>query len=443
MKGKPLLCILMCLAFVAGLSIQAVAAPLRETVSAILQPSTLLVNGELHTAQSLNYQDTTYVSLRKIAELLGCKVHWDSKTRTITIKGLPSFTDPEIIEPSKSNLGVFPGYFKNVDYSNPEVFLMNGEQTKANDEIRAIAAQFNNNNDLSTIQEIFQWLDKNVHYGPGDKFGRTSAQIIGSRIATGCTDYGLAFATLAREKGIPTVFVQTARIDWIQDLVSNRQEAIHIRGHILVEVFIKDQWYLVDSTAGKLFLDYDKDNLSLCDGYYTFAKSIEVWDSGVLNEQENRVAMFSAFHGFDPSRYQNPKYDYIDLRTGERRASGDFVAETPSQPVEFRAAILGAQAPVEKFGPKFNLASRDVMRAGYHVPEERIQGLETLVLLTFAGEPLPDYLLKAVPRLDDPGEFYCSYVDDGKRIVVVKAASEEKLMQMIDVLPGDILDNDY
>ena len=65
------------------------------------------------------------------------------------------------------DLGVFPGYFKNVDYSKPDVFLVSGEQTQANDEIRSIAAQFSNKKDLSTVKEIFGWMKRNLDYGPG------------------------------------------------------------------------------------------------------------------------------------------------------------------------------------------------------------------------------------------------------------------------------------
>lgn len=90
MKRKSLLLIVMCLVFVAGLVTQAVAAPLRQTVSAILQQSTLLINGEQHSAQSLNYKDATYVPLRKIAELLGTDVFWDNKTQTVKINSTPA-----------------------------------------------------------------------------------------------------------------------------------------------------------------------------------------------------------------------------------------------------------------------------------------------------------------------------------------------------------------
>lgn len=330
-----------------------------------------------------------------------------------------------------SDLGVFPGYFKNVDYNKPEVFLANGEQTKANSEIQAIATQFNNRKDLSTVQKIFRWTSQNLRYGPGEKFGRTSAQIIGSRIATGCTDYGLAFATLARGKGITTVFAQAARIDWIEDLVSGSPQANMIRGHILVEVLVDGEWYLVDSTAGKLFLGYDKNIPSLCDGYYAFAKSIEVWDSGVLDERENTQAMCSLFKTFEPKCYENPKYDYIDLHTGNRKTSGEFVPEQQqpdqNETSQTQAVVLGQKAPVELFGPKFSLqAPAAAWSSVTGVGENRFRAASTIVLLCADSEDsslgtMPSYMAEFFSELSTPGEIVRSYLQDGKRIVIAKA----------------------
>jgi len=111
---------------------------------------------------------------------------------------------------------VFRGYFLNVDYSYPELFLQCGPQTRITDEIAAIADQFNDNKNLSTIKEIYGWMMGNLRGVEGEKFGRTSHEIITTGGVTGCTDYGLAFVSLARAKGIPSVFIQTARIDWIE-----------------------------------------------------------------------------------------------------------------------------------------------------------------------------------------------------------------------------------
>ena len=65
--------------------------------------------------------------------------------------------------------------------------------------------------------------------------------------------------------------------------------------------------------------------------------SLEVWDSGARNERENHDKMMSVFGGFDVSRYQNPKYDYVDLMTGQKRASQEFTAAVGGDGQLFRS----------------------------------------------------------------------------------------------------------
>lgn len=209
---------------------------------------------------------------------------------------------------------VFNGYFYNIDHTNPEVFLKNGPQT-TNNNYQSDLEKFNNDKNLSTLTQIFKYISESkYHYGDGEKFGRTVDDIMETEILTGCTDYGLLFASITRDKGIPTVFLQTARVDWIYDRVRDMDNGI--TGHILIEVYIDGQWRLVDSTAGRYYPDYNIKDFSLNDGYYVFSKSIEVWDSGVSNERENSDMMRDLFKNFNVDAYKDPLYEYIDLRNG-------------------------------------------------------------------------------------------------------------------------------
>lgn len=209
---------------------------------------------------------------------------------------------------------VFNGYFYNIDHSNPDVFLKNGPQT-TNSNFQSDLNGFNDKKDLSTLIQIFKYVSASkYHNGDGEKFGRTVDEIMETEILTGCTDYGLLFASLTRDKGIPTIFLQTARIDWIYDRVRDMDNGI--KGHILIEVYIEGKWRLVDSTAGKYYPDYDYNNFSLNDGYYVFSKSIEVWDSGISDERENTTIMRNLFKNFNEEAYIDPVHDYIDLRNG-------------------------------------------------------------------------------------------------------------------------------
>ena len=335
---------------------------------------------------------------------------------------------------------VFRGYFLNVDYSNPELFLQCGPQTRITDEIAAIADQFNDKKDLSTIIEIYGWMMRNLRGVEGEKFGRTSHEIITSGGVTGCTDYGLAFASLARAKGIPSVFIQTARIDWIEARKSSNSGMIV--GHILVEVFIEGKWYLVDSTSGRLYLNYDRNNFSLPDGYYVFAKSIEVWDSGAKNERENWQMMMDLFWIFDPSVYNNPGYDYIDLTTGETKSSGVFTGH--STVIGSSALIFGKQSPVELFDDRFtaHLSNKRLLDL-YFADIDEVMSTQRIIVLHSLDQPatMPDYMLGIIPEFSSSETpVILNEIRDGRRIVLIMTDTTDELMKIIKELPEDFLD---
>ena len=202
-------------------------------------------------------------------------------------------------------MSVFRGFFANPDYSKPEEFLHCGsdKQTEITDDIRAIANNFNDRRDITTLAEIQQWLRRNMKEGEGPKFCRTSHEILTSRMETGCADRGLAFIALSRARNIPSVFVQTAHRSWVQDLQKRKEQARPVVGHILVEVYINREWYLIDPTTGYLMLGYDGTNPSISGRLYVFSKSLEVWDTGIRNIEENNETMINLFSGFEDANF--------------------------------------------------------------------------------------------------------------------------------------------
>ena len=73
------------------------------------------------------------------------------------------------------------------------------------------------------LASLFLWIKKEVKYSQEKeiqklKFMRTAKEIWESKKASGCTDYAILFATLARTLGIPTTILHTAEYDWLQRL---------------------------------------------------------------------------------------------------------------------------------------------------------------------------------------------------------------------------------
>ncbi|MFA5523752.1 MAG: stalk domain-containing protein [Tissierellales bacterium] len=437
------------------------ASNIKQKIDVMINSINIEVNGKKVEADNILYNNTTYVPLRKVAEMLGKEVDWDGATNTAGINDIP-INRKEIVTESKEktsdfntdkykvdNKDVFKGYFHNTDYSDPNAFLNSNGQTKITKEIQNIADNFNDNKDLSTVREIYQWIVKNMRGTEGEKFGRTSHDILTSKGLTGCTDYGLAFVPLARAKGIPTVFVQTARIDWIE--ARQKSNSGMITGHILAEVFIdidndgKKEWCLVDSTSGRLYLGYDTNNFSLSEGYYVFAKSLEVWDSGAKNEQENHKVMMDLFKDFDLSLYKNPKYQYINLLTGKEEQTNEFRAD--STVIGNSAQILGEKEPAELFDRKYTSGFKQKNLVSFSSSNKKNMTSTQRIIALYSNDmsdSIPDFVKELIPELNNSYEEYImNKVRDGRRVIVIIAKDINRLLEIIEDLPDDFLDNDY
>lgn len=201
------------------------------------------------------------------------------------------------------------------------------------------------------------------------------------------------------------------------------------------------------SAAGRLFVNYDKSSRSLPDGYYVFAKSIEVWDFGVMDERQNHSTMMRIFDGFDASLYKDPKYDYVDLVTGERRKGEEFKAQSQQSPGPARSAVVGQRAPVELFTSRFgSYLGRRNQCAFALVTESDVASASNLVLLytpDLAGQ-VPQFLYGFVPELKAAGaDSAMSFVKNSKRVILVKALTEQELVSAVSALPTDIPVRDY
>lgn len=266
---------------------------------------------------------STYVPLRFVGESLGMKVDYSNGIITIdTSRDAFSYGDPaDMSRPTPS----FAGFFRNPDYSDPSVFLADGTQTKPGSLIKDAASKIAGKNQEEKLSAIYAWIYNNMFgvSGPAAdavKFTRTAEEIVASKFLTGCTDYALVYAAVARECGIPSVIVDALRVDWITDMQVKASSAMaNVRGHFFVEAYADGKWFLVDSTAGYIYPEYDNRNFSLPSGYYAMTKSLDVWDSG-LNADNIMAAYSGNFHDFDPARYADPGYGHYSATDPEREA---------------------------------------------------------------------------------------------------------------------------
>lgn len=210
----------------------------------------------------------------------------------------------------------------NLNRENLDDFLINNMQNNVGEETLRFSELIGDINDIEDIANFYKVFiqefkpDKNREV---EKFKRTTEEIVKSRICSGCNDAGLVLSTILRLKGIPTVFVSSGHIDWAKDLQEQNENARSVRGHIFLEIYLNDKWYLFDSMAGKIYDNYDYNNLSLPNGYYAFRKTLNNCNFGAYTLKDNNQIMSEAFKNFDLKEYDESNYECIDLRLIDNR----------------------------------------------------------------------------------------------------------------------------
>lgn len=204
---------------------------------------------------------------------------------------------------------VFKGLFTNPDYSNLSLFLEEDEVVNITPQVEKVAELINDEKNISTLKEIYNLLRTiPTDNSPSNIFEVSASKILSTPIIGGCTTYATAFAALAKAKGIPTVIVDCAKLEWIEDGCS----LSYVQGHFFVEVFIEGEWFLVDSTSGKLYKDYDRGNWFLPNEYIAFYKALSVIDTGATEKTHNLLQRV-AFVKRQDINYIDPNYKEVDL----------------------------------------------------------------------------------------------------------------------------------
>ncbi len=202
----------------------------------------------------------------------------------------------------------------NIDRTNLNDFLINSMQNNVGLAMMEFADMVGEIKSLDDIERLHNIFLNEFTLDEVDKFSRVTEDIIKSKIWSGCNDAGLVLGTVLRLKGVPAIFVSSAHIDWIKDLQEENDKAKMVRGHIFLEIYLNDRWYLFDSANGKIYDNYDYNNLSLPGGYYVFRKGLNNYNFGAYSVKENNKIMQETFKNFDLSNYNEPNYNCIAFK---------------------------------------------------------------------------------------------------------------------------------
>ena len=93
-------------------------------------------------------------------------------------------------------------------------YLMNNGQSSVNNQIRNFCKSIPDIYSIDDLKELdkifFEYFSRDTST---PKFSRSVIDIFNSKTFSGCSDIGMMMATILREKGIPTIYVETANVD--------------------------------------------------------------------------------------------------------------------------------------------------------------------------------------------------------------------------------------
>jgi transglutaminase-like putative cysteine protease len=157
------------------------------------------------------------------------------------------------------------------------------------------------------VWEYFEYDNREAHLS----FTRTADQLFRNKVLGGCSDYALVQATLFRALNIPSRLVLTADVEWMGKYKTNK--LYMTRGHVFIEVYLEDAWYLVDTAYRTFYIDYRPEQRNYPrDLYYVF-RGADYWELGIRSVRDvDRLFKPFALQ-FDPALYEPAGYPEIAI----------------------------------------------------------------------------------------------------------------------------------
>lgn len=147
--------------------------------------------------------------------------------------------------------------FERINYSSPENYLSLTPSLGDAEKIAEIAKGLKQANAEKTLLAINNWMSASFTTNTELAYSwRNFDTILESKTVSGCADYAIVFAALARCCGIPSVFVKTMDVEWIHAFRQSGK-CEEWKGHVFLEVHWKRKWRLIDPEALKIYEDYD------------------------------------------------------------------------------------------------------------------------------------------------------------------------------------------
>jgi len=208
----------------------------------------------------------------------------------------------------------FSGFQDKLLNAETALWLNEGPQSRITPAIALAATQISGSNRRESLYKVVEYVWKNFSFNNwhSDKaFALTADELFQNRKLGGCSDFALVSLALFRSAGIPSRLVITANADWM--LAFQKNDLLITTGHVFVEAYLEEKWYLVDPTNRILFEGYDETQLSYPNREYFCLRGTDYWDMGVTGVSDLNSVLRKEAVIFKTEQYKEPGYTKILL----------------------------------------------------------------------------------------------------------------------------------
>jgi hypothetical protein len=187
--------------------------------------------------------------------------------------------------------------FDAIDYAHPERYLTLHASLG---DPAAIMRAVSEGRDLGAdpVAAAFAWFDAHAKSESAHPYvWRPFERVVRDGYWMSCADRAVAIGTILRAMGVPTVWVKSMDVKWIQ-----KRDPTY-RGHVFLEVFVGDAWRLLDPVTERIYEDYDTHARLLPGGRFAYDKGDDPYTLILsMREIEWRAQTDAYFEHFDVTR---------------------------------------------------------------------------------------------------------------------------------------------
>ncbi len=195
-------------------------------------------------------------------------------------------------------------YSFGIDYSNPEQYLIPGEQSDLDTVLfREVADSIGEvSHTIYGMLKVCHWIDRNFQQNNAVNMGiKTIDELVAGRITYDSHSTALVVSGILRKFGFPAVMVETASVNWAYEYRGGVPSGYNI--HVMSEIYVDEKWVLLDNNC-TFVSDYHPQNPFIPamnknlwqQGLFVYAKGKDSWDYGVKEktDSENKITVFAS-----------------------------------------------------------------------------------------------------------------------------------------------------